>query len=361
MKHMQPEFTVPAIDGIITADQVRSTGQTIADLQLPTGQVPWFPGGHCDPWNHVETAMALDVVGLHTEAAAAYGWLRDMQLPDGSWYPGVADRQGGAIADLQLPTGQVPWFPGGHCDPWNHVETAMALDVVGLHTEAAAAYGWLRDMQLPDGSWYQYYLGNDVEQEKFDANTIAYIAVGVWHHWLLTGDRAFLTEYWPVVDTASQLGAGTATGLTGDIVWARHADGTAFSFSLLTGSSSISHSLKAAIAIADELGHDPTNLAPGNRCALCMYSRQRGSVRAQETLGHGLVLPGDDWGGPRSGRHRPASGGRRQVHHRGRWRALCCGPGLGHVGRNLRGRAGVSRGRRDRPSPRVVRLVTVQS
>ena len=145
MKHMQPEFTVPAIDGIITADQVRSTGQTIADLQLPTGQVPWFPGGHCDPWNHVETAMALDVVGLHTEAAAAYGWLRDMQLPD--------------------------------------------------------------------GSWYQYYLGNDVEQEKFDANTIAYIAVGVWHHWLLTGDRAFLTEYWPVVDTASQLGAGTTTGL----------------------------------------------------------------------------------------------------------------------------------------------------
>ena len=104
-----------------------------------------------------------------------------------------------------------------------------------------------------------------------------------------------------------------------------------------------------------------TNLAPGNRCALCMYSRQRGCVRAQKTLGYGLVLPGDDWGGPRSGRHRSASGGRRQVHHRRRWRALCCGPGLGHVGRNLRGRVGVSRGRRDRPSPRVVRLVTVQS
>ena len=29
----------------------------------------------------------------------------------------------------------IPWFPGGHCDPWNHVECAMALDVVGLHDE----------------------------------------------------------------------------------------------------------------------------------------------------------------------------------------------------------------------------------
>ena len=26
--------------------------------------------------------------------------------------------------------------------------------------------------------------------------------VGVWHHWLLTGDRSFLDEYWPVIDAA---------------------------------------------------------------------------------------------------------------------------------------------------------------
>ena len=28
----------------------------------------------------------------------------------------------------------IPWFPGGHCDPWNHVETTMALDVAGFHS-----------------------------------------------------------------------------------------------------------------------------------------------------------------------------------------------------------------------------------
>ena len=168
---------------------------------------------------------------------------------------------GETIAALQLPSGQIPWFPGGHCDPWNHVETAMALDTVGLHDEAVAAYGWLRDMQLDDGSWYQYYLNDGVEQDQFDANTIAYIAVGVWHHWLVTADRSFLADYWPVVDAAISWVLKLQRP-AGDIVWARHSDGTPFSFSLLTGSSSISHSLRAAIAIAGELGHDRPNWRP---------------------------------------------------------------------------------------------------
>ena len=34
----------------------------------------------------------------------------------------------------------------------------------------------------------------------------------------------------------------------GEILWARHADGTPWSFALLTGSSSICHSLRCAIA-----------------------------------------------------------------------------------------------------------------
>jgi len=190
---MPPELILPAVDGLLTAADIRTTGETIAELQLPSGQIPWFPGGHCDPWNHVETAMALDTVGLHAQAVAAYGWLHNVQLDD--------------------------------------------------------------------GSWYQYYLNDGVEQDKFDANTIAYIAVGVWHHWLLTEDRDFLHEYWPVVEAAIEWVLKLQRP-AGDIVWARHSDGTAFSFSLLTGSSSISHSLRAAIAIADELGHDRPTWRP---------------------------------------------------------------------------------------------------
>ena len=89
-----------------------------------------------------------------------------------------------AIAAWQLPNGMIPWFPGGHADPWNHVEAAMALALGGRTAEAERAYQWLVDIQRPDGSWHQYYLADRVEQDKLDANTIAYIAAGVWHHWL---------------------------------------------------------------------------------------------------------------------------------------------------------------------------------
>jgi len=202
--------------------------------------------------------------------------LRQWTLPAVDGIVSAADIRatGESIAALQVPSGQIPWFPGGHCDPWNHVETAMALDTVGLHAEAEAAYGWLRDVQQPDGSWYQYYLGDAVEQDKFDANTIAYIAVGVWHHWLCTGDTGFLREYWPVVDRAIEWVLALQRP-AGDIVWARHSDGTPFSFSLLTGSSSISHSLRAAIAIAAELGQERPHWRPAaERLADCIRNNQ---------------------------------------------------------------------------------------
>ena len=55
----------------------------------------------------------------------------------------------------------IPWFPGGHADPWNHVEAAMALDLGGRRAEADRAYEWLVDLQRADGSWHQYYIAGD--------------------------------------------------------------------------------------------------------------------------------------------------------------------------------------------------------
>ena len=160
-----------------------------------------------------------------------------------------------SIAEWQLPNGMIPWFPGGHADAWNHVEAAMALDVAGLHDEAARAYQWLADIQRPDGAWHHYYLADGIEQDKLDANCVAYIATGVWHRYLVTGDRGFLEAMWGVVEPAIEFVLDLQTP-RGEIRWARHADGTPWSFALRTGSSSISHSLRAAIAIAEELGHE---------------------------------------------------------------------------------------------------------
>jgi hypothetical protein len=158
-----------------------------------------------------------------------------------------------SIARWQLPSGMIPWFPGGHADPWNHVEAAMALGLGGRRAEADRAYQWLADVQRPDGSWHQYYVADGVEQDKLDANVIAYVAAGVWHHWLLFGDRGFIEAMWPVVERAVEFVLGLQTA-RGEILWARHADGTPWSFALLTGSSSICHSLRCAIALAGQLG-----------------------------------------------------------------------------------------------------------
>ncbi len=159
------------------------------------------------------------------------------------------------IAEWQLPSGMIPWFPGGHADPWNHVEAAMALSVGGRRAEAEHAYQWLVDIQRPDGSWHQYYLEHEVEDEKLDANVVAYIAAGAWHHYLHHDDRGFLETLWPVIDSAIEFVLELQQP-RGEILWARHADGTPWSFALLTGSSSIAHSLRCAIAVAMELGHE---------------------------------------------------------------------------------------------------------
>ncbi|MEM7339552.1 MAG: prenyltransferase [Actinomycetota bacterium] len=160
---------------------------------------------------------------------------------------------GRTLADLQLPDGMIPWYPGGHCDPWNHVESAMALATVGRVREAELGYQWLVDRQRTDGSWHNYYLADGIEDSKLDVNCVAYIATGVWHHYLATADRGFVEALFPCVDAAMEFVLDLQTK-RGEVIWARRADGTPWSYALLTGSSSISHSLGCAVRIAELLG-----------------------------------------------------------------------------------------------------------
>ena len=160
-----------------------------------------------------------------------------------------------SIARIQLPNGMIPWFPGGHADPWNHVEAAMALALGGQREEAERAYDWLASIQRPDGAWHQYYLADRVEEHKLDTNVCAYVATGIWHHWLLFGDRDWLERMWAMVERAIDWVLDLQKP-RGEIIWAVHADGTPWSYALLTGSSSICHSLRCAIAIAETLGHE---------------------------------------------------------------------------------------------------------
>ena len=80
---LQPDL--PELPGIASTEQLQATARSIAAVQEPSGAIPWFRGGHTDPWNHVECAMALSAAGLVMEAERAYDWLRRGQRPDGSW------------------------------------------------------------------------------------------------------------------------------------------------------------------------------------------------------------------------------------------------------------------------------------
>jgi hypothetical protein len=156
-----------------------------------------------------------------------------------------------AIVGVQATDGHIPWVPGGKADPWNMVEAAMALDSTGHHDRARAALVWLGARQLPHGGWYSYYVGDEVVDETLDTNISAYVAVGVWHHYLATRDASVLRRHWPMVDSAMDHVVSQQLAW-GGIAWRADdpSDGA-----LLTGSSSVHLSLRCAIAIAEELGH----------------------------------------------------------------------------------------------------------
>jgi hypothetical protein len=159
------------------------------------------------------------------------------------------------ILDCQQESGEIPWFEGGYTDPWDHVEAAMGLSIAGEYAAAARAYRWLAGNQLQDGSWWASYRGDVVDNhERRETNFIAYIATGVWHHYLVSGDRTFLQSMWPAVDLAIAFVLCLQTE-HGDIVWAVDAAGVPKDDdALVTGCSSIYKSLECAHNIAHTLG-----------------------------------------------------------------------------------------------------------
>jgi len=158
------------------------------------------------------------------------------------------------ILDVQRDSGEIPWFAGGYTDPWDHVESAMGLSIAGEWRAARRAYDWLAALQLEDGSWWASYRGSEVDNaQRRETNFVAYVATGVWHHYLISGDEAFLRALWPTVDAAIGFVLSLQTP-EGDIHWAVNGRGEPKCDALMTGCSSIYKSLECAHNIAVTLG-----------------------------------------------------------------------------------------------------------
>jgi hypothetical protein len=161
------------------------------------------------------------------------------------------------IAGMQEADGAVPWTVGEHVDVWNHVEAAMALLVAGEADASEAAYEWCRRNQRHDGSWAMKIVGGAVEDPSGETNMSAYLAVGVWHHWLLRRDLGFVELMWPVVRRALDFVVGMQLpfgGIAWSQEWDDHGPSRVNRDALLAGSSSIYQSLRAGVALAELVG-----------------------------------------------------------------------------------------------------------
>src|SRR6201999_3829126 len=99
-----------------------------------------------------------------------------------------------------------------------------ALSACGLREPARRAYAWLRDAQRPDGSWPRSSVGGAIRDPAAESHHAAYVAVGSWHEYLVTGDEAHAAAMWPTVRRAigwvlalrggaQRAGRGSAAGL----------------------------------------------------------------------------------------------------------------------------------------------------
>jgi hypothetical protein len=169
--------------------------------------------------------------------------------------PAEIDQTGAWIASLQLPDGMVPWYRGGHADPWNHVEAVMALAAAARWAEVERGFAWLEGQQLPDGSWCTFYVADGVTEPRRDPNVCAYPATGAWWCSQLGGGTAWLEMVWPMIERAVNWCLGYQRP-GGEIVWSVGPDGVPGDFALLAANSSLQQSLRCAVKIAAALGHD---------------------------------------------------------------------------------------------------------
>ena len=159
------------------------------------------------------------------------------------------------IISCQEKNGAIAWEPDSKIDPWDHIESAMGLDILGHQEASIKAYEWLINSQEPDGSWFSEYKNDEVINYKKETNFAAYIATGAWHHYLHFEDIKFLKKLWPTIKKAIAFVLDGQT-MEGDILWAKNKQNEWMDDSLLTGCSSIYKSLICAQKISAELGKE---------------------------------------------------------------------------------------------------------
>nr|WP_070960948.1 prenyltransferase/squalene oxidase repeat-containing protein [Hyphomonas sp. Mor2] len=198
------------------------------------------------------------------------------------------------ILNIQSDDGAIAWFEQGPWDSWNHVESAMALCVLGEYEAAERAYDYLASSQRPDGAWLgEYgnalpmvdrdYISREPAPAVLDSNFCAYPAVGVAHYLKRTGRIERVQTWWPMVARALDFVISLQLP-NGTICWAKEALGNDAEDALLAGNASILKSIECGLYLAKELGHTRTDWAQAHAALL---QALRTDPSAFDRRGHG--------------------------------------------------------------------------
>ena len=131
-----------------------------------------------------------------------------------------------SIAALQLPMRDDPLVSrAGTATRGTTWRRPWPSSIAGLITEAERAYELaVADATTATAAWHNYYLADGVEDAKLDTNVCAYVATGVWHHWLITDDRGFVEHAVAGGRSGPSTGCSRLQTERGEIVWAREVD-----------------------------------------------------------------------------------------------------------------------------------------
>ncbi len=182
------------------------------------------------------------------------------------------------ILHLQRQNGAIPWLQRGIFDPWNHTESAMALAATGYLDAARKAFDYLNTIQRGDGALpgecgasvpmdaQNRHLMVAKAKPLVDTNFTAYCALGVWHLYMISGNRRDLECFAPLVDTAMGFVLNHQSE-HGEIAWRACEVGESLEEvdALRTGNCSIYKSLEAAALIRRELGKSAADLMEARR------------------------------------------------------------------------------------------------
>ena len=157
------------------------------------------------------------------------------------------------LVDVQFLSGAIPSNQDGSHDPWDHLEALMGLTTLGYKTQALKGLNWMVSNQNQDGSWYNLYQDEKPLELNKQTNYAAYVAVAVWHFYLINNDVNFLQEFWEPVKKGI-LFSLSLQHENGAIAWNVDEFEKIDEDYLLTGCSSIAKSLECAIAICQALG-----------------------------------------------------------------------------------------------------------